>query len=295
MCSVHYSGWNARFDEWVPESMLLAATPENYLASTDLYRDAVADRVILPASFFVSDEGHMLHAALFLHHPHRSRAERPPLRITDDDILQKVRKGARDATEEGAAVDEVRCTTFPGSPHRGTVVQLRAALLYIEAALPTGSVNKSVWTETRAKKWSWNVRHCREDPTALMELMVVLEGCIRPEWIVKSAVPTLRSVSSSGQSALALATFSALALRIWLLDGSLQYDLVQIGSSSAFLLEPTKPADRLAALRKLGQNKKPRGRPTATRPVAPTAAPPPVATVEKRGRGRPRKERDVAD
>ena len=28
---VHYSGWNAHWDEWVPESRVLKKTPENHL------------------------------------------------------------------------------------------------------------------------------------------------------------------------------------------------------------------------------------------------------------------------
>ena len=306
MHSVHYSGWSSRFDEWVAQSALVAATPKNYLTSIQQYRAAIEDRIILPAKLFVDDHMRLLHAALFLHHPHRNRGVRSPPRIKNDDLWSQGGAGIRGGTTER---DE-SLVVFPASPRGGHVAQLRAALLYVEAALPMGCLDRKTWTDARAARWAWNVRHCREDPCALMELLIVLEQSIHSEWIIKSAWPTYKCVSSSGPCALALPSFSAVALRLWLLDASLQYDLIQIDNSSAFFLDPSKSSKRLVMMRKAGNIKKARGRscvrPGSGRPLKQvTDASMPnsemmatksrgqllqLAPGEKRGRGRPRKD-----
>lgn len=60
--------------------------------------------------------------------------------------------------------------------------QLRAALLLIESALPTGALDTSeVWTPERATGWEWSVRHSL-DPQTMMEAVLMLEDSIDPDW-----------------------------------------------------------------------------------------------------------------
>jgi hypothetical protein len=103
----------------------------------------------------------------------------------------------------------------------------KAALLAIEAALPTGSVNNTPtgpWRQELAQQWRRTVQKAK-GPWNLMRCVILLEDTINEEWI-KPEIGHLRTCLPSRWKALDEASPSALAMRIFLLDRGILYDTV---------------------------------------------------------------------
>jgi hypothetical protein len=116
------------------------------------------------------------------------------------------------------------------------VRELALALLMIEAALPLGSVITSTsdagaWTPSRASAWAWCVAssRCASD---LAAALVALEDAIKPAWFLQGASTAFKQLPGRS-AAVSLASRSSVSQRLFLLDASLMYDRVQLGSDKA--------------------------------------------------------------
>lgn len=134
-----------------------------------------------------------LHAAAYLRTPDRSAGQRPPMGFS-------------------------ACS----SP----LQQLRAAMLIIEAALPLGSVDDSEdrWGDGFVIAWREAVISAA-DPIALMQCQLMLEYGIRTAWLKATGLKLFSCLPSRVQC-LRTATYSAVAVRVWVLDETIKYDKV---------------------------------------------------------------------
>ena len=126
-------------------------------------------------------------------------------------------------------------TTGP-APAPAWVRELALAVLTIEAALPLGSVITSTsdagaWTPSRASAWAWCVAssRCASD---LAAALVALEDAIKPAWFLQGASTAFKQLPGRS-AAVSLASRSSVSQRLFLLDASLMYDRVQLGSDKA--------------------------------------------------------------
>jgi hypothetical protein len=104
---------------------------------------------------------------------------------------------------------------------------LKAALLLIEAALPTGAVDNSdqgTWSPTLACEWRSVVQSAR-GPSSLMRCVILLEECLSPEWMEPQFIHLLACMPIKWK-AINEASVSSLATRIFLIDKGLHYDEV---------------------------------------------------------------------
>lgn len=132
--------------------------------------------------------------------------------------------------EAGRLSDYIEC---------GTV---RAGLLLVHAALPTGAFGKqggiatmhgsapSLSAAATHTMWTKSVLHART-PTAVMEALLALEDSVDPGWYLGGSAPAFR-VLPGRASALRLATWGAVGLRLAMLDATLQYDRVRLSNGS---------------------------------------------------------------
>jgi len=105
-----------------------------------------------------------------------------------------------------------------------TFAAMKAALLAIEAALPVGCIDtreKGPWRPQIASQWRITVANA-EGPATLMQCTILFEDCISDYWI-KEDVGHIRSCMPARWKAVAEASPAALAIRISLLDRSIQY------------------------------------------------------------------------
>jgi hypothetical protein len=112
---------------------------------------------------------------------------------------------------------------------------LKAALFYIESALPVGAVPEHKrWSNEQFWLWCWSIREAR-DPVRLMECVCALESAIDPLWLLPAAPLLLQSLPNH-TTALHQASWAAIAYRLWLVDSLLQYDKVLRSRRCAFFL-----------------------------------------------------------
>ena len=121
-------------------------------------------------------------------------------------------------------------------PAPAWVRELALALLTVEAALPLGSVDTSAssaaaWTPARASAWAWCVAssRCAAD---LAAALVALEEAVKPAWFLPGASTAFKQLPGRS-AAVSSASRSSVSQRLFLLDASLMYDRVQLGSDKA--------------------------------------------------------------
>jgi hypothetical protein len=195
---VSYKCWGSRFDEWVPSARVVEPNENNKAVQSEMVEDAVASRDGLPSS--IKD----LEAKAFLGSRDRVRGHLP-------------------------LPDFHRIAYFP--PHATSnaknFASMKAAVCAIEAALPIGSVDtteKGPWRPDLASQWRLKVLQS-EGPWDLMRCVIILEESISEEWI-RPDLGYLRSGLPGRAKALEEASPSSLAIRILLLDRSIDYKTV---------------------------------------------------------------------
>ena len=105
-----------------------------------------------------------------------------------------------------------------------TFATMKAALLAVEAALPVGCIDtraKGPWRPDKSSQWRIIVANA-EGPATLMQCTIHLEDCISDYWI-KENVGHIRSCMPARWKAIAEASPAALAIRIEILDRSINY------------------------------------------------------------------------
>ena len=110
------------------------------------------------------------------------------------------------------------------SSNKKTFAAMKAALLAIEAALPEGCIDRrenGPWRPPVHTQWHYLVSRA-DGPATLMQCTILLEDTISDYWI-KEDVGYIRSCIPARWKAVAEASPSSLAIRIILLDRSIQY------------------------------------------------------------------------
>lgn len=105
-----------------------------------------------------------------------------------------------------------------------TFAAMKAALLAIEAALPEGCIDtreNGPWRPPVNTQWRYLVSKA-DGPATLMQCTILLEDTISDFWI-KEDVGYIRSCMPARWKAVTEASPSSLAIRITLLDRSIQY------------------------------------------------------------------------
>lgn len=106
-----------------------------------------------------------------------------------------------------------------------TLGMLKAALLLLEAALPSGAVDtsdKGAWRPSFAAVWRTAVRNAR-GPASLMRCLVLLENSLALEWVDPHYSHVLSSLPI-GWRAINEATVGLIALRIFVIDRGIHYE-----------------------------------------------------------------------
>lgn len=111
------------------------------------------------------------------------------------------------------------------STGKRTLGMLKAALLLLEAALPSGAVDtssKGPWRPSLAALWRNAVRSAR-GPASLMRCLVLLESSLSLEW-VDPHYSHLLSCLPIGWKAINEATVGSIALRIFVIDRGVHFE-----------------------------------------------------------------------
>ena len=167
------------------------------------------------------------------------------------------------ATRHGLLTPQLTRPTQGQARDRCLALEVGAAMLLVEAALPRGAL-ESHWVETAAaRKWAVAVAfHATRDTggagLGLMECLVVLEDALKHAWLLPVAGPYLRSLPSRAGALAGAMPLSSVVSRLAALDAAMQYDKVLdldasstrgVGSAGQGALFAFTPP-RLAALRK---------------------------------------------
>ena len=102
------------------------------------------------------------------------------------------------------------------------ILELKAALLIVEAALPNGSVKRGVWKPHTAVYWRTMVMKATT-PGNLMGCLVLLENILSKEWI-RSNGEHLVSCLPRPWKSINEASVSSIALRLRTLDKAIKYE-----------------------------------------------------------------------
>jgi len=192
---VEYKEWGSRFVEWVKTNRVVEPSEHNRQLQEELAEERSLSRCGLPTSL----------NSMFA-----------------KDYLQ-----ARDRARGTAPLPDFARIAFAGenaSSDEKTFAAMRAALLAIEAALPVGCIDtreNGPWRPAISGRWRITVANA-EGPAILMQCTILLEDSISDYWI-NEYVGHIRSCMPARWKAVAEASPAALAIRIALLDRSIQY------------------------------------------------------------------------
>lgn len=134
---------------------------------------------------------------------------------------------ARDRARGNAPLPDFERIAFAGkdaSSDKKTFFAMKAALLAVEAALPVGCIDnreKGPWRPPIATQWRYLVSTA-DGPATLMQCTILLEDTITEYWI-KEDVGHIRTGLPARWKAVAEASPASLAIRIIMLDRSIQY------------------------------------------------------------------------
>ena len=105
------------------------------------------------------------------------------------------------------------------------ILELKAALLLVEAALPNGSVKRGVWKPHTAVYWRSMVMKS-STPGNLMGCLVLLENILSKEWI-RSNGEHLVSCLPLPWKSINEASIASIELRLRTLDKAIRYEKVK--------------------------------------------------------------------
>jgi len=196
---VHYKEWSSRFDEWVDILRVVEPSEYNIEVQTELldeYFDTRGDGV--PSSL----EGMV--AAKYLNSANRERGSAPVPNFSD-----------AISVGPGATIEDE------------SIGKLKAGLLLIEAALPRGSIDSSVWTPEKANSWRSMVCNAT-GPGSLMGSLLVLETSILADLFYPQGYYLLQCLQTPWRAQNSASTVSV-ALRLSTLDRAIKFD---VGSTS---------------------------------------------------------------
>jgi len=194
---VHYKEWSSRFDEWVNLKRVVEQSEHNILVQEEL-REAMSARL-----GGIPSQIQELQAKVFLDSPNRARLFSP---VIDFSKILKIGPGA-------SCDDQI-------------IGLLRCATLLIEAALPAGSVKTSTnesWAPEKASCWRSDVM-AAESSGSLMGCVILLENMISKDWLRPNAEHLLSCLPRPWK-AISEASLSSIALRLWILDSGIKYEL----------------------------------------------------------------------
>jgi len=191
---VHYKEWSSRFDEWVDILRVVEPSEYNIEVQTELldeYFDARGDGV--PSSL----EG--MAAAKFVNSSNRERGSAVLPNFSD-----------AISVGPGATIEDEN------------IGKLKAGLLLIEAALPRGSVDSSIWTPEKANSWRSMV--CNSiGPGSLMGSLLVLETSILADFFYPQGYYLLQCLQTPWRAQNSASAVSV-ALRLSTLDRAIKFD-----------------------------------------------------------------------
>ena len=216
---IHYKGWSSRFDQWVIPGRVVDLSDENiqeqvrfceFTSPPKCHVNSIVLTILLmiqqqKAAQIVQDENDLplflrqLTAASYLNVPRRSRG------VGDTPNLRRVLMAPHFVSSE----DKI-------------ILELKAALLIIEAALPNGSVKRGVWKPHTAVYWRTMVMKATT-PGNLMGCLVLLENILSKEWI-RSNGEHLVSCLPRPWKSINEASVSSIALRLRTLDKAIKYE-----------------------------------------------------------------------
>ena len=191
---VHYKEWSSRFDEWVDILRVVEPSEYNIEVQTELldeYFEARGDGV--PASL----EG--MAAAKYVNSINRERGSAPLPNFSD-----------AISVGPGATIEDEN------------MGKLKAGLLLIEAALPKGSVDRSIWTPEKANSWRSMVCSAT-GPGSLMGALLVLETSILADFFHPQGYYLLQCLQTPWRAQNSASTVSV-ALRLSTLDRAIKFD-----------------------------------------------------------------------
>ncbi len=191
---VHYKEWSSRFDEWVDILRVVEPSEYNIEVQTELldeYFDSRGDGV--PSSL----EG--MTAAKYLNSVNRERGSAPVPNFSD-----------AISVGPGATIEDEN------------IGKLKAGLLLIEAALPRGAVDPSVWTPEKANSWRSMVCNAT-GPGSLMGSLLVLETSILADSFYPQGYYLLQCLQTPWRAQNSASTVSV-ALRLSTLDRAIKFD-----------------------------------------------------------------------
>lgn len=191
---VHYKEWSSRFDEWVDILRVVEPSEYNIEVQTELldeYFEARGDGV--PRSL----EG--MAAANYVNSINRERGSAPLPNFSD-----------AISVGPGATIEDENTG------------KLKAGLLLIEAALPKGSVDPSVWTPEKANSWRSMVCNAN-GPGSLMGALLVLETSILADFFYPQGYYLLKCLQTPWRAQNS-ASMVSVALRMSTLDRAIKFD-----------------------------------------------------------------------
>ena len=201
---VHYKGWSTRFDEWVEKSRVVEPNENNVQVQEEMVEDLHKSASLndTPKNKFLQKLG----ATSYINKRDRARGHLCPPNFVE---VCSTPKGASSGEE--------------------TFAMAKTALLMIEAALPAGSVEtgpRGEWRPEYSAAWRMTVMQA-PGPYTLMACIYYLEESINPEWIDPHVTHVLSCLPQRWK-AIREASFSSLALRVFMLDQGLDYETVEI-------------------------------------------------------------------
>jgi len=199
---VHYTDWSSRFDEWVQPLRVVEPSEYNIEVMEELYEESVTVKKGGGAPLDLHD----MEAVKYLFAPRRARGVQPPTYVDD----------LSNASKKATSLDEKM------------FANLKIALLLIETSFPIKLVDSSPkghWRQERAAGWRAKVK-ASTGPSALMECIIMLED-------VLTRGQKTPALNVNGQhllycrpkfwKAVADATISSVASRIFLLDNAIKF------------------------------------------------------------------------
>jgi len=193
---VHYKEWSSRFDEWVDVTRVVEPSDNNLIVQQERLEESIGGRLAIPESL------KYLQAKTFLEKQNRDSSALPNF--------------AKIATVRPGATSEEKL-----------LATLRAGILLVEAALPSGSIQSTddcIWNTSTASCWRSMVTKA-DNPSSLIICLILLETVISTDWLRPNSEHLLSSLSRPWK-AVNEASVSSIALRLWILDSGIKYGLV---------------------------------------------------------------------
>lgn len=192
---IRYENWSSSYDAWVSDTLVLSPSDSVDIAKYQIHvgtfanssRSTFIEKNILNIPPILST----LIASNYFQESNRACGSRPLFSFSDSNNVLGV---------------------------------LKIAMAMIEGSLPAGAIDESEdrWADNFVIAWRESLASSN-DPYSLMQCQIMLEYGIRTAWYKKNGLKMM-SLMPSRAHALRNATYSSVALRIWILDQSILYD-----------------------------------------------------------------------